>query len=98
MRTAARADDNQAAIVQALRDAGFSVDDTSRVGKGFPDLVVGVNGKTLIMEIKNPSTRYGRQGWSGRQEKWLSSWRGGPVALVTDVESALRAARTAAGA
>lgn len=95
MRTAARADDNQTEIVAALRAAGCSVDDTSRLGKGFPDLVVGCCGATILMEVKNPKTGYGRKGWNEKQGKWLSTWKGGAVAIVSDVESALRAARTA---
>ena len=57
--------------------------------KGWP-----IPGWTLLMEIKRPTGPRG--GTSGRkhtksQASFLSIWNGGPVATVTDVESALRA-------
>ena len=41
MRQAAKVDDNQAAIVEALRSLGASVESLAAVGKGVPDLLVG---------------------------------------------------------
>ena len=35
-----KTDGNQAEIVQALTSAGYIVDDMSRHGRGFPDLLV----------------------------------------------------------
>ena len=43
-----RVDRNQPEIVDALRKAGASVGHTHAVGKGFPDIVVGVQGLTLV--------------------------------------------------
>lgn len=43
-----RVDRNQPEIVEALRKAGASVGHTHGVGQGFPDVVVGVNGLTLV--------------------------------------------------
>jgi len=43
-----RVDRNQPEIVEALREAGASVGHTHVVGKGFPDIVVGVQGLTLV--------------------------------------------------
>jgi hypothetical protein len=42
MRRRARTDDNQAAIVAALRQLGCEVADLSGVGDGLPDLLVQV--------------------------------------------------------
>lgn len=58
MRTAAKVDANQPEIVQALRQAGFHVCVTSRLGDGFPDLVVTGNNRhtgqieALLVEVK----------------------------------------------
>ena len=53
---ARRVDGNQAVIVGALRAAGCFVDDTSRLGDGFPDLVVGTReGLIYTVEVKLPS-------------------------------------------
>ena len=43
-----RVDRNQPEIVEALREAGASVAHTHAIGQGFPDIVVGVQGLTLV--------------------------------------------------
>ncbi len=91
MRRAARVDETQADIVAALRKAGASVLDMSAVGGGFPDLVCGFRGLTLLMEVKNPNTRYGRRGFNKNQIRWQETWNGGPVSLVDGPDAALRA-------
>jgi Holliday junction resolvase len=61
MRRAARVDANHAEITHALRQCGWTVHDTSGVGGGFPDLVVGKAGRLVLVEIKDgakkPSAR-----------------------------------------
>jgi hypothetical protein len=86
MRHAARIDANQAAIVAALRDAGASV----YLIKLPVDLLVGYGGKTALVEVKNPNSRYGRAGLNTNQTSWLATWRGGTVATVDSVEAAER--------
>jgi hypothetical protein len=81
--------------VQALRAIGCSVLDLSKLGKGAPDLAAGFQGRTTLLEIKNPATRYGKAGANANQIEWMQSWRGGPVAVVSDVEGAIRAVRVA---
>jgi hypothetical protein len=49
MRKAARVDDNQGVIVDALRRAGISVE---IIGKPV-DLLICCRGETSVMEIKN---------------------------------------------
>jgi len=66
-----RRDGNHAEIKQALEDCGCSVWDTADVGEGFPDLVVGRQGKTHLVEIKTatgkekPKQRDARAAWRG---------------------------------
>ena len=87
MRRAARVDANQAAIVSALQAAGASVEII-----GLPvDLLVGFRGVTLLIEVKNPKSQYGKAGANKNQANFMQSWRGGPVALVDSPEAALRA-------
>lgn len=93
MRRAAKVDANQAEIVQALRKVGCSVLDTSAVGGGFPDLVVGCGGKTMLMEIKDGAKPPSARRLTSAQLELHAAWRGGPIAVVMDVESAIRAAR-----
>ena len=88
---ASRVDNNHKEIVEALRKAGASIIDTAKLGGGLPDLIVGYNGKTFLVEVKNLKTQYGRAGLNKNQRKWLEEWTGGPFAMVSDIESALRA-------
>jgi Holliday junction resolvase len=87
-RWAARTDANQADIVSAMRAAGASVWII-----GMPvDLLVGAYGKTIPVEVK---TMTGKKAPRAKdhtrlQVEFLESWRGGPVATVCDVDSALR--------
>jgi hypothetical protein len=90
MRRAPRKDANHAVVVAALEAFGVSVIDTSSMGGGFPDLICGFAGQTILMEIKNPKTAYGRKGLNANQLRWKEDWKGGPYAVVTDVEGALR--------
>jgi hypothetical protein len=87
MRRAARTDENQEAIVEALRAAGATVEVI-----GLPvDLLVGHKGRTLLVEVKNPKSRYGKRGANANQRSFMETWLGGPVSLVDGPEAALRA-------
>jgi hypothetical protein len=87
-RWAARIDGNQAEIVAAMRAAGASVWII-----GLPvDLLVGAHGKTIPVEVK---TMTGKKAPRAKehtplQQAFMADWRGGPVATVCDVDSALR--------
>lgn len=89
MRRAARTDANKAQIVSALRGAGCCVYDL----KMPVDLLVGKNGKTILVEIKDGQKRPSEQKYTPAQEAFVASWTGGPVATVRDVEGALTVAR-----
>ena len=93
MRRAARTDANHKAIVQALSAYGASVIDSSRLGSGYPDLTIGHAEKTLLMEVKNPDTAYGRKGLNDNQKRWVQGWKGGAYCVVDSVEAALRAVK-----
>lgn len=82
MRYAARVDDNQAAIVQALRDAGAYVWII-----GLPvDLLVGYKDRTLLMEVKTTS----KKRLTGLQADFFEKWMGGSLCKVDSPEAALR--------
>ena len=53
MRRRGRVDENHTAIVDLLRGFGCSVVSTAGVGDGFPDVVVGFQGVTHLIEIKD---------------------------------------------
>jgi hypothetical protein len=82
MRYAARVDENQAAIVQALRDAGAFV-----WVIGLPvDLLVGYKGHTFLVEVKTTS----KKRLTGLQATFFEKWIGGSLCRVDSPEAALR--------
>ncbi len=85
MRRAAKVDQNQDAIVSALRAAGASVQSMAQLGKGVPDLLIGHEGETWVMEVKNgPSAKLTED-----QVEWLKNWKGA-VHIVREPDDALR--------
>ena len=48
--------------------------DASRVGDGFPDLVIAFRGRTHLLDVKNPETAYGRRGLNKHQKDFQRRW------------------------
>lgn len=48
----AKKDDNQAKIEAAARESGWNVEDMSRAGNGFPDLILTQGPYALFVEVK----------------------------------------------
>lgn len=88
MRTRGRIDANQSAIVRALRQAGASVQSLANLGSGCPDLLVGFQGKNILMEIKDGNAKPSKQKLTADEAEWHASWQG-TVDTVTSVEEAL---------
>jgi hypothetical protein len=94
----AKADKNQAEIVQALRAAGATVQLLHAVGSGCPDLLVGMCRRNFLLEVKNLENRHGMQRKNGArsnattaaQRLWHAGWRG-EVKTVHSVDEALAA-------
>ncbi len=84
-----KVDMNQAEIVEALRKAGCSVFVASTVGRGFPDLVIGKGGRTLLVEVK-----YNKKPLNEDQIKFHTEWKGSAIVIVRTVEEALAIARS----
>lgn len=91
MRKAARVDRNHTKVVMALQTAGATVQSLAALGQGVPDLLVGFQGKTILMEIKDGQKPPSARRLTEQQLKWHGAWRGGPVAIVDGVDAALRA-------
>tara|TARA_R100001082_G_C4333760_1_gene146890 strand:- start:233 stop:529 length:297 start_codon:yes stop_codon:yes gene_type:complete len=88
MRRAARIDGNQNEIVAALRAAGATVQSLAAVGHGCPDLLVGINGASLLMEVKDGSLTPSRRRLTPDEAAWHASWKG-HVVVVEGVDDAL---------
>jgi hypothetical protein len=86
MRRRGKVDGNQAEIVAALRACGCSVLSLAPLGRGAPDLLIGLRGKNVLAEVKNPETR---GALNDGQRIWHTKWAG-QVLTVTSPEDALR--------
>ena len=84
-----RIDDNQKAIVKALRSIpGCSVESLAAVGKGVPDILCGFQGKNYLIEIKDGSKPPSARKLTKDQIKWHNKWCG-TVHIVTCYNDAL---------
>lgn len=88
MRRAAKVDENQGAVVAALRKAGASVLFLHTLGRGAPDLAVGFRGVNYFLEVKDGAKSLSRRALTDDEEVWHRGWRG-QVSIVETVEQAL---------
>ena len=85
---AGRTDTNQTEIVEAFRSLGCSVNITSNVSHGFPDIVVGVCGLNLLVEIKDGQKIPSKRKLTPDEQKWHDEWRGQKV-IVESVDNVI---------
>ena len=88
MRRAARVDDNQNQIVDALRAVGATVRVVTQ-GNGIPDLLVGFRGYTILMEVKDGEKPPSARKLTPAEQKFFEEWRGGMLAVVESIDDAL---------
>lgn len=88
MRTRARTDGNHAAIVAALRAAGCTVQSLASLGAGAPDLLVGIAGRNLLVEVKDGGKPPSKRRLTPDEATWHDAWRG-QVAVVATIAEAL---------
>ena len=89
MRRAAKVDANQPEIVAALRAVGATVQPLHAVGKGCPDILVGLQGRNWLIEIKDGAKRPSERTLTPDQVEWHRVWRG-QVSVAESVEDALK--------
>ena len=82
---AKRVDVNQKEIVKVLRDLNCSVVHLHECGKGIPDLLVGKDDITYLVEIK----RDAKASFTSAQIEFQSSWTGSPVVRINNVDEAI---------
>lgn len=88
LRHNARKDANHNELVKILEEGGVIVRDTSKLMRGFPDLLCWHMEAWHLVEIKNPNTSYGKKGLSKLQEQFATDWKGGPVFIMRTAEDA----------
>lgn len=86
-RRHAQSDANQQAIVDALRAAGRTVEVISDVGRGVPDLLVGVRGRNYLLEVKRPDVSPSHRALTPDEERWHGEWRGQVAVVYTPQEA-----------
>jgi AmiR/NasT family two-component response regulator len=80
---ARKTDSNHKEIVERLRALHCQVIDMSRVGKGFPDLLVNCAGSMHLCEVKN-----GRGKLTDDQLDFHEEWTGPPIVILRTVRDA----------
>lgn len=81
-----RSDAAQPAIVEELRRRGYSVILTHRAGGDAPDILVGKNGITVMVEVKSPHRLSKDKSLQARQAETRAAWRGGMFIRAWTVE------------
>ena len=85
---ARRIDANQNEIVDALRKFGATVRVVTQ-GDGIPDLLVGYNGYTILMEVKDGQKVPSARKLTEAEQKFFQTWSGGMLVVVNGAEEAL---------
>jgi Holliday junction resolvase len=86
MTYAKKVDENHKIIVQKFRELGASVFDASGVGRGFPDILVGYNNQTILVEIKSGE----KKKFTEAQLKFMAEWKGSAVTRINDIDGVIR--------
>ncbi len=86
---AAKVDANHDQIVMALRVLGATVQSLAGVGKGVPDLLVGYQGETYLIEVKDGDKVPSARKLTPDQEDWHGKWTGGTLRVANNVQDAL---------
>jgi hypothetical protein len=92
MRRAARKDGNQEHIAEVFKEFGFSTADTSALGNGFPDLVVGGNGVNVLIEVKDSAQPPSKRRLTDKERAFYDGWKG-PIFVIESEEEADACAR-----
>lgn len=90
-RRAARTDANQTEIVMGLYahfgSDNISVQSLAMVGAGCPDILVGIDGLNILLEVKDGEKCESRRELTEYQRKWHKWWRGSVVKVSSLAEA-----------
>ena len=82
-----RVDGNQADVVKWLRKNGATVQQTSDLGDGCPDLLVGYRGKNFLLELKDDAQPVRFRKLTPDEKKWHARWKGSVVVVENALEA-----------
>jgi hypothetical protein len=91
-----RTDANHTETVRALLEVGCTVQSLASVGLGAPDLLVGLAGVNILIEVKNEDVKPSERGLNADQKKWHSFWKG-QVAVAESPQQAVEIVRRIVG-
>lgn|SRR5574343_693621 len=80
-----RVDENQPEVVAEFRRLGCDVQHTHFYADGFPDILVGVAGLNLLVEIKNGAKPPSQRKLTPFQDWWHMTWQG-QVTIVKNLD------------
>lgn len=89
MRYAARVDDNQGEVVEALRKIGAVVTPLHRVGQGVADLLVSFRQQWFLLEVKDGAKPPSARDLTEDERKWIAAQKA-PVFIVTSALEAVQ--------
>ena len=81
-----------------LSVSGVTVHSLAGVGCGCPDLLVGAEGQTFLVEVKDGEKRPSHRTLTPDQRTWIKRWTGSPVVVLLDAGKALAWPRRIAAA
>ena len=84
-----KVDANQPAIVAAFRRMGATVQHLHTLGKGAPDLLIGINGVNGLVEVKDGEKPPSKRRLTGDEQDWHDGWKG-QVCIVESIDDAAR--------
>ena len=88
-RYGSKTDQNQSALLACIRMIpNISICDLSDTGSGCPDVMLGLSGRNILIEIKRPDCAPSRSKLNDKQEKWHGEWKG-QVAVVRTLDDVL---------
>ena len=73
---AARTDSNHKEVVAAFRKFGCSVLQLHTVGAGCPDLCIGLNKKSILVEVKDGNKVKSARALTKDEQKFHDEWKG----------------------
>ena len=77
MRKRGRRDANHNAIKEYAIALGFSVCDLADMGNGIPDLLLGMDGVNILVEVKDGNKPPSRRQLTPDENEWHAAWHGG---------------------
>ena|SRR5947207_15812238 len=89
-----RIDENQNEIVKVLRELGASVLILSAVGKGCPDILIGLSDckgvkHNILVEIKDGKKSSSQKRLTKDEQKFFDTWKGRVVVISSIAEAVL---------